>query len=393
MNILFINDPSPYGGASGALVQLVKHLTAMGCTVTVCTSRTPALDSKLRACGAKVISCGHVPVLIGKSPYALKTLAKIAVFGCERLLGKNRLAVRKIERSIDLSKIDIIHTNSARSDLGALIGKRYGIPHIVHIREFGVQDYSCISLNRNYIRDMNANTEVFVAVSDAVKKSWITRGINKNKTVRIYDGVDIDSIKIKKQNLGDDNKLKLIMAGAVVETKGQHICIKAIRLLPHEIRKNVILDICGWENPRYRAYLEKLISNCGLEGQVRFLGIRDGMGDILCNYDVGVMASRCEGFGLVTVEYMAAGLCVVASDSGANPELVVNGENGMLFDREKPQQLARCIEKLYNDRTAMKKMALCGHKKAVNGFTAQKNAKNVYDIYRKMCKQSKGEVK
>lgn len=388
MNILFINDPSPYGGASGALVQLVKHLTAMGCTVTVCTSRTPALDSKLRACGAKVISCGHVPVLIGKSPYALKTLAKIAVFGCERLLGKNRLAVRKIERSIDLSKIDIIHTNSSRSDLGCLIAKKYSKLHIMHLREYISNGFHLYCLRRGYIGYISKNVDRFLAVSDALARNWISSGIDRAKITRLYDGADQTSITLKRTYDDMQVPLRMIMAGAVDELKGQHICIKAMRSLPADIRQNIVLDIVGWEDKRYREYLDRLIHRCGLEKQVHFLGVRDGMGDILCNYDVGVMASRCEGFGLVTVEYMAAGLCVVASDSGANPELVVNGENGMLFDREKPQQLARCIEKLYNDRTAMKKMALCGHKKAVNGFTAQKNAKNVYDIYRKMCKQS-----
>ena len=377
MNILFINDPSPYGGASAALLQLTRELTALGHNITVCTSKTPELDKKLRAAGAKVISCGHIPALTSKSAYALKTLVKLAVFGGERLLGINRLALKKIEKSTDLSKTDIIHTNSARSDLGCMIADKYCIPHIIHLREFRTNGFFLISMKYRFIKYISDRCNMFIAVSDAVKDNWVKSGLDSRKVIKIYDGVELKAENKHKSS----SKLRIIMAGSIEELKGQHICIKAIRCLPKRIRENVTLDIYGWEDHRYKKYLDRLIKKYELDSQIRFLGVRDGIGDILCNYDIGVMASRCEGFGLVTAEYMAAGLGVIASGSGASPEIVEHGKNGLIFNRDDPKQLAGYIARLYSDRALLKTLGQNARKKALAEFTAKTNAKRINDLY------------
>ncbi|MBO7472458.1 MAG: glycosyltransferase family 4 protein [Ruminococcus sp.] len=380
MNILFITDPTPLGGATNALIMLTKQLKAKGCNITVCVSGTPELKARLEDCGIKAVDTGHIPAMINRPRSALKAVVKKLVFSAMRSSYNLSSAVKKVERAVDLSSIDIIYTNSARSDLGCLLAKKYGKPHIIHLREFGVEDYGCMFLRRDYYSFLNRSSRCFVAVSDAVKESWAAKGLNSRKIVRIYDGIDTEAVLPRMSRNKEDRPLRVVIVGGILPAKGQHICIKALRALPKEMRKNVYLDIIGWEYPYYRDYLDRLIDRYGLKEQVRFLGIKDGVGDILCNYDIGLMASRSEGFGLVTIEYMTAGLCVIASNSGANPELISDGVNGLLFERDDFKALARCIVDLYHNREKREKMAENGRERALKEFDIEVCANRIYKL-------------
>ena len=380
MNILFITDPTPLGGATNALIMLTKQLKAKGCNITVCVSGTPELKARLEDCGIKAVDTGHIPAMINRPRSALKAVVKKLVFSSKRNIYNLPSAVKKAERAVDLSSIDIIYTNSARSDLGCLLAKKFGIPHIVHLREFFSDGFELIVLRKNYTHFLNNYSVSFLAVSDSVKNNWVKNGIEECKTIRIYDGVEKKRIIARSAKNRFNNNLRLVIIGAIMELKGQHICIKALRALPEKIRKNVHLDIIGWEDQNYRDYLDRLIYKYGLKEQVRFLGIKDGVENILCNYDIGLMTSRSEGFGLVTAEYMTAGICVIASNSGANPELISDGVNGLLFERNDFKALARCIASLYCNRDMLEKLAANGRERAMKEFDIEVCANRIYKI-------------
>ncbi len=382
LNILFINDPASVGGATKALIMLSQALKKYNCIITVCVSRTPEIERQLNSIGINTIETNHIPAMLSKPRRTYRKICKMVIYYFLRKFVVLPMAVKKVEKAIDLSKIDIIHTNSARSDLGCLIAQKYSIPHIVHLREFGIEDYNCMFLRKGYFSYLNNHADCFISVSDAVKNSWIKKGIDKKKITTIYDGIDINEIIPKKKY--QSKCLKLVMAGGIFDTKGQHICIKALRALPSVIRKKVFLDIIGWENETYRKYLDNLIKKYDLQDNVRFLGVKDNIGKLLCDYDVGIMASKSEGFGLVTAEYMTAGLCVIASNSGANPELISNGINGMLFDRENYRELADHIKYLFIHREVLKNYALCGQKRAREIYTIDRNANEIYSFYNKI---------
>ena len=88
----------------------------------------------------------------------------------------------------------------------------------------------------------------------------------------------------------------------------------------------------------------------GYLSQINFLGSINDVHERLGNYQIGLMCSRAEGFGRVTAEYMHAQLGVIASDSGANPELIQDGVNGLLFKSGDAKSLSECILRLYNNR-------------------------------------------
>ena len=172
----------------------------------------------------------------------------------------------------------------------------------------------------------------------------------------------------------------MIIAGGVCEAKGQYYAIEALSYLPEQIKKNVYLDIAGWADPKYLKKLEKLIKECELESQVKFLGARNDLYEIYKEYDVGLTCSRAEGFGRVTAEYMYAGLCVIGSNTGATPELIEDNKDGLIYDYQNIHELARCIERIYNDRELLRCLSENGKKSAIK-FSSTRNAKEIYEVY------------
>jgi glycosyltransferase involved in cell wall biosynthesis len=100
------------------------------------------------------------------------------------------------------------------------------------------------------------------------------------------------------------------------------------------------------------------------------------------NYQIGLMCSRSEGFGLVTAEYMHGQLGVIASDSGANPELINDGRTGLLFKSGDAHDLARCIEKFYSERQLLIQLSKNAREDARERFSSENNANKIFNIYK-----------
>jgi len=99
------------------------------------------------------------------------------------------------------------------------------------------------------------------------------------------------------------------------------------------------------------------------------------------------MCSRSEGFGRVTAEYMHAQLGIIASDSGANPELIEDGVTGLLFKSGDAKSLADCIIRFYNNRELLIQLSHAAREKARREYTQHKNAENIYKIYQEILKK------
>ena len=378
MRVLYITDPGVVGGATRALIEMTYELKKLGVEPVVCTSSYSELNDILNGMKIENYAIGHMSAMNTKSPYKWKRPLKYP-YECLKYYLSIPKAIKNIKKNIDIKSIDVIHTNSARNDIGCILNRMYNVPHIMHIREFGYEDFDCCTYRYKYNKYISKYTNRFLAISKAVAKSWISRGVTKEKVQILYDGVDIHSIKIKN-NYNNDNKLKMIIAGGVCEAKGQYYAIEASSYLPEQIKKNVYLDIAGWDDPKYLKKLEKLIKECELESQVKFLGARNDLYEIYKEYDVGLTCSRAEGFGRVTAEYMYAGLCVIGSNTGATPELIEDNKDGLIYDYQNIHELARCIERIYNDRELLRCLSENGKKSAIK-FSSTRNAKEIYEVY------------
>lgn len=387
MRILFINDMYTVGGATKALEELVLLLKEQGHEPIVCTSVYDDFNTFLDSMGIKNITDKHIGVMDVVPKEGRKKLFWFQRKQLKYLLARYR-ALKIIEHSIDIKAIDIIHTNSIRNDVGCLLYKKYGVPHVMHVREFGQEDFSCMVYMPFYYRYLNQHCSVLLAVSNAVKDSVIKKGVSYRRIHTLYDGVDFSNFVVKSTNTLEDGKLKMVIVGGICELKGQHIAIKALGLLPEEIRKNVTLDIVGWSDPHFLERLKKMIWEMELQAQVRFLGSRDDIAELLCNYHVGLMCSKCEGFGRVTAEYMYAGLGVIAADTGASPELIKDGVMGLIYHRNDPQDLAKKIQQLYSEPILLEIFGKNAHDQAENKYCVQRNFNKIMSTYKALLSAS-----
>ena len=85
--------------------------------------------------------------------------------------------------------------------------------------------------------------------------------------------------------------------------------------------------------------------------------------------DIFLLPSRSEGFSLALLEAAAAKLPIIATNIPGTNEFIVNGENGILFDIEKPDELFYGIIKFTGDRQMAEKFAKNAYEKVLNNFT------------------------
>lgn len=395
MRVLFITDVCERYGATEALLQLISILSQRhGVEPVIATSVTGRIAEFAKKNGFECYTIGHHAFMLGESNTIVKKAVKRIFFPLLylRYYVKSNLAMKNAEKNISFDSIDLIHTNLNRNDIGALLAEKYNIPHIWHIREFGDLDYPCISLKKDFISFMNAHTSVFPVISGAVAEHWVKKGIRKEKIRMVYDGVNEARFLPGKKTIERKGPLKVVFCGSVSETKGQLHMIEAIACLGWEERQQVHVDIYGSGTREYIAFLNRKIRDNGLVNTVHMCGYCDCLQTKLPDYEVGMMCSRSEGFGLVTVEYMMSGLCVIASDTGVNPELVPDGECGLLYRYGDVADLARKLRFALTHREEIQKMGENAREYACQNFTATRNADRIYEIYQELIAEKNASI-
>lgn len=381
MNILIVADGDTKYGASHSLLHMATNLQQKSdVNITVVLNCKSDIIQKLKKNGCDVVVIRYNPYLQHYPEncpwwYPVRFVNQGIKYWYGRLF-----ALRELEKKIKIKDIDLIHSNSSREDFSIMIEKKYHIPIVRHIREFGDRDYRCFSFRKNYINLLNSTTSIFIAVSKAVRKHWINKGIIGDKIITIYNGVlERDNIKQKRTLFGNKKVINLVMVGSIMRTKGQDEAIQMMKLLKEE-DVEFKLDLIGDGTWLILKKLKEQVKRCGLEDCVRFLGYRNDVFDLLPNYDIGLICSKDEGFGRVTAEYMMAGLPVLASNTGANSELIRDGVDGYLYSYGNIEDMKEKLMRIIDHNLG----GVNTHKYAMNTFSAKVNAENVYQIYQKV---------
>lgn len=297
----------------------------------------------------------------------------------EYLVGLKR-ALSQIEEKIDLKTVDIIHTNNCGLDIGMLLSDKYHIPHIWHLREHGFKPFRFKPFRFNVIQYMTKSPHTtFVAVSETTKAEWARLGIPKERIIVSYDGVQPCEKMPKRQK---NDIVRFVMCGAISETKGVDLVIKAIVSLTPEKRKLLSLDLWGTVEPNYKRYIESLIQNNQLERIVKIRGFSNDIWDTLSNYDIGINCTNFEAFGRCTVEYLMSGMPVLAANTGANTEIITHEKNGFVFDRQSLKSLTTGLmyftEHINKYNTKSKDI----RNNAIKKFSAIASSERLVEIFR-----------
>lgn len=385
MKVLYIASGDAKYGASKAIMPIIKKLKdEKKITPVVVTKKHNEFNDYCDAQKIENYSCFYNDIMAG-SPYNSKILGTMKHIVKYMLFLAGSITKYFNEPDIDWKSIDLIHVNHNRIDIGYYWAKKYKIPCICHIREFGQEDYNVVYYKRNCIEYMNDACQNFIAISDAVKDSWVKKGIKSDSIEVIYDGVDSQEYFCDK-NREKDN-IKIAMVGHIQPNKGQHTVIDAIGKLPVEIRDKIHVDFIGEAYKDYMKELKHRIKTQGIEENISFLGYVKNVNQTLRDYHIGINASKSEGFGLITVEYMMAGLIVIASDTGANLEIVEDGATGILYRYGDAQELADKLSQAVELCVRGNGMGIKARKDAIKKFDANVAADKVYFYYMKMMRK------
>ena len=388
MHVLFVADGDSKYGAPRSMYQLIENLVFYdeNIKVSVVLTKKTDYEDKLRKLGCDVYVAPYVPYYQRIPERKTIYIIKYVLRGLKYFYGR-LFSVKILSKQLDINSIDLIHSNSLREDFGVILSVRYNIPLVWHIREFGDLDYQCYSYRNNYIDFIKQADAQYIAISRAVKEHWVKKGIEQARITHIYNIVTIppiENVEKKKHNYID-----IIMMGSLHETKGQRQIIEAIALLGDAYKQKVHLDIVGDSKTGYDKVLKRIVEKEGIAKNVSFLGYKKDFYNNLVNYDVGVICSKSEALGRVTMEYMLAGLPVLASNSGANPELVSDGKNGLLYKWNDIKDLARRLEYIVDNTHELKEMGIYAKKYVTEHFKKEELISKVEAVYEKAMSSNK----
>ncbi len=193
----------------------------------------------------------------------------------------------------------------------------------------------------------------------------------KKRVFVIYNGVNDPPLPSGRAR--SDEPL-LAAVGRLAREKGFDVLVDALSSVP---RCRLVFVGDGPE----RSHLEARVRDLGLTGRVEFLGQVERPWTSVCSPDLLVLPSRSEGMGLVLVEAMLAGIPVIATRVGGIPEIVLEGETGLLVPPDDASALARAIERLTSDPEKRRRMGERSRSHATGRFTVEGMAKKYEAIY------------
>ena len=178
----------------------------------------------------------------------------------------------------------------------------------------------------------------------------------------IPNGVDLENFKLA-QSVPDDGPLKLLCVGRLIERKGQHHLIEAVKRLVGD-GFDVVLDLIGTGDAQ--SANEAQVARLGLADRVQFLGYvpREEIAQHYAAAHVFILPSFNEGMSVALLEAMASGLAVVVTQTGGTPELVEPEINGLVFDWTDVDRLTAHLRRLAGDRALVRRMGEASRRRA-----------------------------
>ncbi len=294
---------------------------------------------------------------------------------------------RKVLHDLKGQHFDLVHSNSSFTHTGDIIAKHFNIPHVWHIRESLIDHSgSLYSFSGKYVRSRYDASAANITISRAVYENIVNvyKYCSPRNTRMIYDGMS--PTPPYEKIYSQDGRVNFVMSGWINAPKNQLMAVKALQILKTHTDK-FTLHILGHVHPKFEKYaqdLKALIHSSGLDDHVKFWGWRDDLREILKAMDVGLMLSKFEGFGRVTIEYMFNYMPVLGVDTGATPELVSDGETGYICSFNDHETLAALMLKLIENPSLLPDLGHNGRERAITHFPLEKHTDEVYRLYQEI---------
>ncbi|APR82234.1 Glycosyltransferase [Minicystis rosea] len=226
--------------------------------------------------------------------------------------------------------------------------------------------------------------DAFAAVSGETAKHCGDIGYRGTPEV-VHNGVSFAPARRDRADvradLGIGGRVVGINVASFFPVKAQDVLVRAAAVLK---RASVPVTLLFLGEGAARASVEDLAHGLGLgPTEVRFLGFRNDIPDLLAASDLFVLPSRGEGFPMSILEAMSHRLPIVCTPVGGNPELVTEGEHGRLVPVDDPGALAAAIGALVEDEDLRRKLGDAGHARVTSEFTFERTTDKYEAMYRR----------
>lgn len=374
--VLFVITKSNFGGAQKYVFDLATSMPKDKFDVTVALGGSGLLIQKLNEGGIRVLP---IPSLARD----VNTASDLSAFF-------ELLSIFRNERP------DVVHLNSAKAGgVGALAARLARVPKIIFTAHGWAFNEERSRLQHFIIKFFSWITVLLshktIAVSDAVKNDARNWPLMSNKIIVIKNGIKEPEFYTK-----DDAREKLFaladtqptpdafIIGTIAElhkSKGLQYAIEAFAKLAQK-DPNMRYFVLGSGDEKER--LDGLVKHYGLQERVFLLGFVEDAARFLMAFDVFILPSITEALGLVLLEAGHAGLPVVASNVGGIPEIIEDGETGILVQSRDSKGLAEAIKKIIDSPTMRTSLGTALHKKVLDDFLSEKALSITLALYEKM---------
>ena len=303
----------------------------------------------------------------------------------------DRAAAALAERMITL-KTQVIHAHMFRAEVVAvyaadIVKERTGVRPLVvstlHSSRFRSAE------DRELLERLTPKIDWLIAVSDAIVKKIVAENRDRTAISRIYNGVDLERFDeapgrdVVRKEFGITADAPVVAAiGRLEPEKGHPTLIEAWPLVHHHLpTARLLIAGEGSERDRLEGLAAAHLRSELCCESVAFLGRRDDIPAVLAAADVVVQPSYREAQGIAILEALAAGRVVVASNVGGIPEMITDGENGILVPSHDPSALASAILALFTHPDRAEQLAAAGHEMVHAEFCIDYMLRDIEAIY------------
>ncbi len=290
-------------------------------------------------------------------------------------------------------KIQVIHTNSyVPGNYARLAAALLRVPVTVdHWHGF-----TRFNRKRRIIcRLLGRFTDLSLTVSQGVKDYLIEIcGLNPAKVRVLPNGVDLARLgqhrprTVVRRELGLSATTPLVGLLARLDHwgKGHREFFTALAGLKERYPVEALVIGGG----RREEEMRQLAVEMGLTGRVHFLGQRQDIPDLLAALDIFVLPSHSEGVSLALLEAMAAGLPVIAAAVGGLPEVVTDGENGLLIPPKNPEALAAALARVLAEPDLARQLGEAARRQVEEKFSLDRLGREINEIYAELSGKTRG---
>jgi len=283
---------------------------------------------------------------------------------------------------IKKNNISIVHTHGYRENVLGLLASCFCRIRIIST----IHGWTSEGWRKKIDKMIIKRFDKITAPSGMILQELADTGIDGNKLVLLRNCIDTerftgktDTEKLKYEYNVREDTFIITYIGRLSKVKGVDYLLTAISQLPKDKFK-VIVTGSGEQSED----LKTMVSNLALEDSVIFTGNREDIEIILKMSDVLVQPSLSEGFPLTILEAMYYNVPVIASNVGGIPEIIKNGETGILVKPENPEELRKAVLLLSENKILRDKLIKNSHEMVTENYLIEHYCHELGNIYRSL---------